>query len=48
MTPVPYRGQTNEPKNVVIVAEEIARIRGESVEDVARYTTANAEKLFKI
>ena len=48
MTPVPYRGQVNEPKNVVIVAEEIARIKGISVEDVARFTTNNAEKLFNI
>ena len=48
MTPVPFRGQTNEPKNVVIVAEEIAKIRNQSVEEVAKFTTENAEKLFKI
>lgn len=48
MTPVPFRGQTNEPKNVVIVAEEIARIKGISVEEVANFTTQNAERLFKI
>lgn len=48
MTPVPFRGQTNEPKNVVIVAEEIARIKGLSVEEVGRLSTQNAERLFKI
>lgn len=48
MTPVPFRGQTNEPKNVVLVAEEIAKIKGISVEEVGKLSTRNAEKLFKI
>ena len=48
MTPVPFRGQVNEPKNVVIVAEEIAKIRETSVEEIGKITTFNAEKLFKI
>ena len=47
MTPVPFRGQTNEPKNVVIVAEEIAKIKGVSVEEVKTQTTKNAERIFK-
>ena len=48
MTPVPFRGQINEPKNVVIVAENIANIKGISVEEVAKQTTENAMKFFKI
>lgn len=48
MTPVPFRGQINEPKNVVIVAENIANIKGISVAEVADQTTKNAEKFFKI
>ena len=48
MTPVPFRGQTNEPKNVVIVAEEIANIKGISVKEVANATTQNAIKIFDL
>lgn len=48
MTPVPFRGQRNEPKNVVYVADEIARIKGISIEEVARITTENAERVFGI
>lgn len=46
MTPVPFRGQINEPKNVVIVAEEIARIKEIPVEEVEKITTENAKRLF--
>jgi len=38
----------NEPLFVQYVAEEIARIKGISVEEVASATTANAKSLFKI
>ena len=48
MTPVPYRGQRNEPKNVVYVADKIARLKGVSIEEVASVTTENAKRLFKI
>lgn len=48
MTPVPFRGQINEPKNVVIVAENIANIKGISVAEVAEKTTKNALKFFNI
>ena len=48
MTPVPFRGQVNEPKNIVIVAEEIARIKNISAEEVGKLSTQNAEKLFNI
>lgn len=48
MTPVPFRGQRNEPKNVVYVADKIARIKGISIEEVAAVTTENAKRLFGI
>ena len=48
MTPVPFRGQRNEPKNVVYVADQIARIKGISIEEVARITTENARRVFGI
>ncbi len=48
LAPVPNRGKRNEPAFVVDVAKKIAEIRGETLEDVARYTTENAEKLYNI
>ena len=47
LAPVPYRGKTNQPGLVKYVAEEIARLQGQSVEHVARVTTENFFKLFK-
>lgn len=46
LTPHPFRGKRNEPAHVTLVAEEIARLKGMSVEEVANITTRNARKLF--
>lgn len=46
LAPVPYRGKKNEPKYVVEVAQCIAELRDLSVEEVARQTTENFERLF--
>jgi TatD DNase family protein len=46
LAPVPHRGKTNEPAWVMHVAEEIARLRGISLETVAATTTANFFRLF--
>lgn len=48
LAPHPYRGKRNEPALVTLVAEEIARLKGLSVEKVATATTANALKIFQI
>lgn len=48
LTPVPYRGKRNEPAYTKFVAEEIAKIRGISFDEVAEITTANARKAFGI
>ena len=48
MTPVPFRGKENQPAYVKFVAEEIAKLRGVSFEEIAEATTANAKKLLKI
>lgn len=48
LAPHPYRGKRNEPAYVVLVAEEIAKIKEVSIEDVAKQTTENALHLFKI
>jgi len=48
LSPVPYRGKTNEPAYVRYVAEEIARLRNLPVEAVAQATTENFCRLFKV
>lgn len=48
MTPVPFRGKENQPAYVKFVAEEIAKLRGVSFEEIAEATTTNAKKLLKI
>lgn len=48
LTPHPFRGKRNEPSYVKLVAEQIAEIKGLSVEEVAQATTENAKKLFGI
>jgi TatD DNase family protein len=47
LAPVPHRGKTNEPAYVRLVAEEIARLRGIAVDEVARATSENFFRLFR-
>ena len=47
LAPMPHRGKTNQPAWVVHVAEEIARLRGLSVEQVAEATRDNFFSLFR-
>ncbi len=47
LAPVPYRGKQNQPSYVLHVAEEIARLRGISLDEVASATTENFFRLFK-
>lgn len=48
LAPVPFRGRTNHPGLVRHVAEEIARIKGISLEQVGQITSRNFFELFKI
>ncbi len=48
LAPVPYRGKTNEPALVKHVAEEIARQRGITLEEVGAATSGNFFRLFKV
>lgn len=45
-TPVPYRGQRNEPSYVIEVAKKIAEIKNISFDEVARKTAENAAVVF--
>lgn len=48
LTPVPFRGTENQPSYVRFVAEEIARLREISFEELADVTTKNAKDIFNI
>lgn len=46
LAPAPHRGKTNQPAYVKHVAEEIARLRGISPEQVGAATSSNFKRLF--
>lgn len=48
LAPAPHRGKTNEPGFVKHVAEEIARLKEISVEEVGKVTSLNFSRLFKL
>ncbi len=48
LAPVPHRGKTNEPAYVRHVAEELARIKGLPLDQVAEKTSSNFRRLFKV
>ena len=47
LAPVPHRGKTNQPAFVRHVAEEIARLRGTTFDEIAQATTGNFFRLFR-
>ena len=48
LAPEPYRGSKNEPKNVLLVANMLAELKGISVEEVINITTKNAFSRFDL
>lgn len=48
LSPEPYRGKRNDSRNVKLVAAKIAEIKELSIEDVAKITYENANKIFEI
>ena len=47
LAPIPFRGKTNQPAYVKYVAQEIANLRGISLDEVMSATTTNFFTLFK-
>ena len=47
LAPKPHRGKQNEPAFIIHVAEKIAEIKEISLEEVAKFTTENAFRLFR-
>ena len=48
LSPVPHRGQRNEPAYVPLIAQRIADLRGITIDQVAETTTASARTLFRL
>jgi hypothetical protein len=48
VSPIPYRGQRNEPSYVIKVAEKIAEIKNESIDNVSSKILNNSRELFLI
>lgn len=48
LTPHPHRGRRNEPANIPIIAEEIARIKQIDIREVQLITSRNAMQLFSL
>lgn len=48
LAPTPYRGKRNESAYIPYIAQEIAKIKQISVDEVAMTTTQNAYELFKL
>jgi TatD DNase family protein len=46
LAPVPHRGKSNEPQYVVEVADQLAQLRGVSLEKLAEITSINYDNLF--
>jgi TatD DNase family protein len=46
LAPIPHRGKRNEPAFVAHTAATVAGLKGISVEELGRITTANFFKLF--
>ena len=48
LSPVPHRGQRNEPAYIPLIAQRIADLRGITIDQVAETTTASARTLFRL
>ena len=48
LTPHPYRGHTNTPAFIPLVAKKLAEIKNIPLSEVERVTTENAKKLYRL
>lgn len=48
LSPEPHRGEVNVPAHLLSTARRVAEIRGIPIEEVARITSDNARRLFKL
>lgn len=48
LTPEPFRGNKNESKNIPIIAEKVANVKGLKIEEVENQTTNNVATIFDL
>lgn len=48
LAPLPHRSERNEPAYIPLIAQKVAELKGDSLEEVARQTTENVAKIFNI
>ena len=48
LAPEGHRGRRNEPARVPLVGEVLAQVQGVPVDEVARHTTANARRFYRV
>jgi TatD DNase family protein len=48
LAPVPFRGKTNNPSYVPYVAQQLAAVRGQTLETIARASSDNFSRLFGV
>lgn len=48
LSPHPYRGKVNHPKNTLLVVKKIAQIKNKTINEISRETTNNFNRLFKL
>ncbi len=48
LTPEPYRGQINYPKNIIYIAEYIAKLKNITLDELSIITNKNIKRIFDI
>jgi TatD DNase family protein len=48
LAPIPYRGKKCEPSMVRMTAQKLAEVKGLAIEQIAKATTANAKRVFRL
>ena len=48
LSPEPYRGHVNYPKNIKIIASEIHKLKDMSLEEITEKTTSNVNKIYNL
>ena len=48
LAPEPYRGHTNYPQNIKVIAQALRKIKEVSLEEVTNITTSNVNKIYNL
>ena len=48
LAPEPYRGHTNYPQNIKVIAQALRKIKEVTLDEVAETTTNNVHKIYNL